>query len=75
MRCKALTWIGHAHRIVNTLVVAARTAGCYKVILDCSEGNVAFYAKSGFQRKEVHMVRFLPECRLRHGFRDVLADD
>ena len=47
-----------AHRIVNELVAAARAAGCYKVILDCSEGNVDFYAKSGFQRKEVHMVRY-----------------
>ena len=30
--------------------------GCYKVILDCSEGNVPFYERCGFQRKEVQMA-------------------
>jgi len=48
-------------------VAAAQAAGCYKVILDCSDDNVDFYAKAGFQRKEVHMVRPLKAialCRL-----------
>ena len=40
-------------------MAAARKAGCYKVILDCSEDNVDFYARSGFKRKEVHMVWLL----------------
>ena len=35
----------------------AREAGCYKVILDCSDSNVKFYEKCGFQKKEVQMVR------------------
>ena len=48
------------HRIVDALVDAARAAGCYKVILDCAEDNVAFYSKSGFKRKEVQMVRAQP---------------
>ena len=47
-------------RVVNELVAAARTAGCYKVILDCSNENVDFYAKAGFQRKEVHMACHRP---------------
>lgn len=34
----------------------ARRQKCYKIILDCSEHNVDFYAKSGFVRKEVQMV-------------------
>ena len=29
--------------------------GCYKVILDCSESNVAFYEKNGFKRYGVAM--------------------
>jgi glucosamine-phosphate N-acetyltransferase len=33
---------------------------CYKIILDCKEENVAFYAKSGLTKKEVQMVRH--EC-------------
>ena len=37
----------------------AEEAGCYKVILDCSEDNVAFYTKCGLTRKEVQMVRWV----------------
>lgn len=35
---------------------SAKEAGCYKVILDCAENNVAFYEKCGLTRKEVQMV-------------------
>ena len=34
-------------------------AGCYKVILDCSEENVPFYEKCGLIKKEVQCVRYL----------------
>lgn len=44
-------------RIISALVEEARRQKCYKVILDCAEHNVEFYAKSGFERKEVQMVR------------------
>ena len=37
--------------------MAAKEAGCYKVILDCAEANAAFYEKCGLTRKEVQMVR------------------
>lgn len=37
----------------------AKGAGCYKVILDCGESNVAFYEKCGLTRKEVQMVSVL----------------
>ena len=43
-------------RIISALVEEARRQQCYKIILDCSEHNVDFYAKSGFVRKEVQMV-------------------
>ena len=36
---------------------ALQEAGCYKVILDCSEENVPFYEKCGLTKKEVQMVR------------------
>ncbi|PNH12865.1 Glucosamine 6-phosphate N-acetyltransferase [Tetrabaena socialis] len=42
--------------LVGALVDAAREMGCYKVILDCAEANVAFYEKCGLTRKEVQMV-------------------
>lgn len=44
-------------RIIGALVEEARRRQCYKIILDCAEHNVEFYAKSGFVRKEVQMVR------------------
>jgi hypothetical protein len=34
----------------------ARGKGCYKVILDCADHNVAFYEKCGLTRKEIQMV-------------------
>lgn len=36
----------------------AKEIGCYKVILDCSEGNVGFYERCGLVRKEVQMVKY-----------------
>jgi hypothetical protein len=45
------------HRLIEALVDVARQRGCYKVILDCSEANQAFYEKCGLTRKEVQMVR------------------
>eukprot|EP00250_Pteridium_aquilinum_P023325 c26660_g1_i1 orf=146-622(-) len=51
---------GHhlGHRIVEFLTHHAQEAGCYKVILDCSEHNVGFYEKCGFSRKEAHMAKY-----------------
>ena len=45
-------------RLVAVACEAAREAGCYKVILDCSEANAPFYEKCGLTRKEVQMVRY-----------------
>lgn len=42
--------------ILEDLLEYARLHGCYKAILDCSEGNVGFYEKCGFQKKEVQMA-------------------
>lgn len=49
-----------ACRLIEALVEASRDMGCYKVILDCTEANVAFYEKSGLTRKEIQMVRGQP---------------
>jgi len=46
-------------RIIDLLLGVGRTTGCYKVILDCSEKNVPFYAKCGFTRKEVQMAHYI----------------
>jgi glucosamine-phosphate N-acetyltransferase len=44
--------------LVDSLVREARQAGCYKVVLDCSEKNTAFYERCGFARKEVQMALY-----------------
>lgn len=47
-------------RVIEALMTAAQEDfGCYKVILDCSESNVAFYEKCGLTKKEVQMVKYL----------------
>ncbi|KAF9167999.1 Glucosamine-phosphate N-acetyltransferase-like protein [Actinomortierella ambigua] len=42
-------------RIIESLMSIGAAVGCYKVILDCSEKNVPFYEKCGFERKGVEM--------------------
>lgn len=50
---------GLGRRLVTHLTDIARTRGCYKVILDCAENNVAFYERCGFKRKEVQMAMYI----------------
>ncbi|KAL6523328.1 Glucosamine-phosphate N-acetyltransferase-like protein [Orobanche gracilis] len=45
-------------KIVEFLSDHARGMGCYKVILDCSVGNMSFYERCGFKQKEVQMVKY-----------------
>jgi hypothetical protein len=44
-------------RLIDELTRVCRERGCYKVILDCADHNVAFYEKCGLTRKEIQMVR------------------
>jgi len=43
---------GIGSALVKKAVDYAKKAGCYKVILDCSDKNVPFYQKLGFRRYE-----------------------
>lgn len=43
-------------KIIKALMSISEAEGCYKTILNCSEGNVPFYEKCGFTRKETEMV-------------------
>jgi glucosamine-phosphate N-acetyltransferase len=49
---------GLGKRLVNHAIEYARSQGCYKVILDCSEQNVGFYTKCGFVVKEKQMALY-----------------
>uniref|UniRef100_A0A6N2KMG0 Glucosamine 6-phosphate N-acetyltransferase n=1 Tax=Salix viminalis TaxID=40686 RepID=A0A6N2KMG0_SALVM len=42
-------------KIIEFLTDHAHSMGCYKVILDCSLENKAFYEKCGYRQKEVQM--------------------
>nr|GEZ26101.1 glucosamine 6-phosphate N-acetyltransferase [Tanacetum cinerariifolium] len=45
-------------KVIGFLADHAHSMGCYKVILDCSTGNKAFYEKCGFKEKEIQMVKY-----------------
>lgn len=51
-------WRGNniGKRIIEDLVDKAKFFECYKVVLNCSEENVAFYEKCGFHKHE-HQMR------------------
>ena len=42
--------------IIESLLCISRHSGSYKVILNCSENNVGFYKKCGFDSREVEMA-------------------
>jgi len=51
-------------RLIEHLKAISIKVGCYKIILDCSEKNVAFYEKCGFKRKEVQMALYTNLAKL-----------
>lgn len=40
-------------------IAYAKDHCCYKIILDCSDKNVSFYEKLGFDVKEKHMAMYI----------------
>jgi len=42
--------------LVETLKNLGNSLGCYKIILNCHEGNVKFYEKCGFSLHELQMA-------------------
>ena len=42
-------------KVIEACKQFAKEKGCYKIILDCSEKNVQFYQRCGFQKKELQM--------------------
>jgi len=45
-------------RIINALTYISEISGCYKTILNCSEANIPFYEKCGFEKKECEMAKY-----------------
>lgn len=49
---------GLGKQLVNWVCTTANGAGCYKVILDCSDDNVEFYTRCGFKRHGAEMAMY-----------------
>jgi glucosamine-phosphate N-acetyltransferase len=47
--------LGLGYKIIKYLVDIAKQKNCYKVILNCSDENILFYEKCGFQQKSKQM--------------------
>ena len=52
---KGFEGLGIGSTLINHALHFAKTAGCYKVILDCSDTNIRFYQKTGFKVHETSM--------------------
>jgi len=45
-------------RIIQALTGISEKVGCYKTILNCSDANIPFYQKCGFEKKENEMAKY-----------------
>jgi len=48
-------------RIIEALTYISENSGCYKTILNCSDANIPFYNKCGYEKKENEMAKYAPE--------------
>ncbi|KIP09313.1 hypothetical protein PHLGIDRAFT_18642 [Phlebiopsis gigantea 11061_1 CR5-6] len=48
-------------RVIQALTRISENSGCYKTILNCSDKNIPFYEKCGYQKKENEMAKYAPE--------------
>ncbi|KIY52126.1 acyl-CoA N-acyltransferase [Fistulina hepatica ATCC 64428] len=46
-------------RIIQALTYISENSGCYKTILNCSDKNIPFYQKCGYEKRENEMVCFI----------------
>jgi len=51
-------------RVIQALTSISENSGCYKTILNCSDKNMPFYQKCGFEKKENEMAKYAPERQL-----------
>lgn len=52
---KGFEGLGIGSALIDHALRFAETAGCYKVVLDCSDTNIRFYQKAGFKVHETSM--------------------
>jgi glucosamine-phosphate N-acetyltransferase len=52
---KGFEGMGIGSALISHALRFAKTAGCYKVVLDCSDANIKFYQRAGFKIHETSM--------------------
>ncbi|KAF8273524.1 glucosamine 6-phosphate N-acetyltransferase [Lactarius quietus] len=45
-------------RLIQSLTYISEGVGCYKTILNCSDTNMPFYEKCGFEKRENEMAKY-----------------
>jgi len=50
-------------RIIQALTAISENSGCYKTILNCSDKNIPFYQKCGYEKKENEMAKYAAPTR------------
>lgn len=50
--------LGLGKMIMQKLINCGKSHDCYKIILNCSDKNVGFYKKYGFEIKELEMAMY-----------------
>jgi glucosamine-phosphate N-acetyltransferase len=53
-------------RIIQALTGISENSGCYKTILNCSDKNIPFYEKCGFEKKENEMAKYVAPDHVRN---------
>ncbi|TCD69307.1 hypothetical protein EIP91_008062 [Steccherinum ochraceum] len=48
-------------RVIQALTTISENSGCYKTILNCSDSNIPFYQKCGYEKKENEMAKYAPK--------------
>ncbi|KAJ3528146.1 hypothetical protein NMY22_g9531 [Coprinellus aureogranulatus] len=48
-------------RVIQALTGISESVGCYKTILNCSDDNIPFYKKCGYEKKENEMAKYNPD--------------
>jgi glucosamine-phosphate N-acetyltransferase len=49
---------GLGKKLVDRVTQLARERGCYKILVDCTHANIAFYESCGYKRKDAQMARY-----------------
>ena len=55
---KSMQGKGLGKVLIEALTTLSENAGAYKTLLDCSDDNVPFYTKCGYETKGVYMAKY-----------------